>query len=211
MLTPRRPERLSAAAMHAQAAAQAAGLPTAVVPGILCASLFPAIIGSRLARRAAAGPAAAPSALAATSAPARTHRGGLPMPVVAQPGTVYLTQDLRFRNPALVGRVPADHQQSALPRDGVLRSPCAAWLSMDSAFPVPGDSLPRREALRATVRVIRLSGQRRGPAARFPSLSGPMRPVFSDISPLLSGGFRTIVAAGLSLTPSACGSVTARL
>ncbi|CAL5220122.1 g2077 [Coccomyxa viridis] len=50
-----------------RAAAEAQGFEDCIVPGMLCASLFPAIIGS------------------------------------AFPGALYMTQDLKFRHPALVG------------------------------------------------------------------------------------------------------------
>ena len=63
------------------------GLQTCVVPGLLAASLFPAIIGSRVVRCARID--------------ARTH-SALTL-LRAQPGSLYLTQRLSFRGTAEVG------------------------------------------------------------------------------------------------------------
>jgi acyl dehydratase len=70
-----------------QAAARAAGLPGCVTPGLLTAALFPALIGSQLVQHCRA----APTVLVLTRS--------------AQPGTLYLRQEVRFRAVAPVGAV----------------------------------------------------------------------------------------------------------
>ena len=63
------------------------GLQACVVPGLLVASMFPAIIGSRLVRSARF-----------------THESAAGLtPLRAQPGSLYLTQRLAFRGTADVG------------------------------------------------------------------------------------------------------------
>jgi acyl dehydratase len=71
----------------AQAAAQAVGLQACIVPGLLVASMFPAVIGSRLVRCVRL---------------TREHASGVDAGF-AQPGTLYLTQRLAFRGTAEVG------------------------------------------------------------------------------------------------------------